>query len=541
MRPSTCGISRSARHCGRGGAAALFVLALGVPTLAAAAPAISPEQAIAAARRLGPVSSTEVGADDFRISDVGGTGDTNYQALNPAVAYDSVDNQYLVVWRADDNVNGMVDEDYEILGQRIDAATGAEVGANDFRISEMAGSGPAGGAFEPAVAYNPDRNEYLVVWHGEGPFPMYAFQEYEIFGQRLDAATGAEVGSNDFRISDMGGTNDSTYGASSPAVVYNPTRSEYLVVWSGDDNVNGLVNDELEIFGQRINAITGAEVGTNDFRISNMGDADSAFQDANRPAVAYNAVDDEYLVVWDGDDATGDMVDNELEIFGQRLDGATGGELGADDFRISTQGPAGDTSYLAVEPAVAFDPVEDQYLVVWTGTQVVGPGGSELEIFGQRLDASGAEIGTHDMRLTDVGPEAIGWDANMAGVAYVPALHQYLVSFRADDDDGVHVIAELDAFVQAVDAATGAEVGPHDYRVSDMGPTGTNLYSAAFPAIACGAPSGECLIVWRGDDDTGGLVDNEWEIFGQRYVSQLALLVDGFEGGDLGAWSVAVP
>lgn len=62
-----------------------------------------------------------------------------------------------------------------------------------------------------------------------------------------------------------------------------------------------------------------SEVGTNGFRISDMGpDGDTAFT-AEDAAVAYNATDNEYLVVWDGDDDTGSLVDEEFEIFGQRL------------------------------------------------------------------------------------------------------------------------------------------------------------------------------------------------------------------------------
>ena len=84
-------------------------------------------------------------------------------------------------------------------------------------------------------------------------------------------ATGAEVGTNDFRISDMGPDGNTNFDAQDPAVAYNSTNNEYLVVWRGDDDTAPLVDNELEIFGQRLNAATGAAVGTNDFRISDMG------------------------------------------------------------------------------------------------------------------------------------------------------------------------------------------------------------------------------------------------------------------------------
>ena len=40
---------------------------------------------------------------------------------------------------------------------------------------------------------------------------------------------------------------------------------------------------------------------------------------AQRPSLAYNPQALEYLVVWDGDDTTAPLVDNETEVYGQRL------------------------------------------------------------------------------------------------------------------------------------------------------------------------------------------------------------------------------
>jgi fibronectin type 3 domain-containing protein len=140
-------------------------------------------------------------------------------------------------------------------------------------------------------------------------------KEKEIFGQRLDAS-GNEVGTNDFRISDMGPDGDGSFDAGMPAVTYNSTSSEYLIVWSGDDNTGALIDEELEIYGQRLNAV-GTEVGPNDFRISDMGpDGDSAF-DGELAQVRHNTTQDEYLIVWAGDDDIVPLVNGESGIFGQ--------------------------------------------------------------------------------------------------------------------------------------------------------------------------------------------------------------------------------
>jgi len=297
------------------------------------------------------------------------------------------------VWVGDDNTSPLVDNEFEVFGQRLNAATGAEVGANDFRISDMGpdGSttfGPSTTFFisVPGVAHNSLNNEYLVVWWSDDT----TNDEFEVFGQRLDAAMGAEVGANDFRISDLGPDGNANFDVFDATVGYNSVNNEYLTVWSGDDNTAPLVDNEHEIFGQRINAATGAEVGTNDFRISDMGPDGNANFHAFFLAITYNSVNNEYLVGWSGNDNTAPLVDNEGEIFGQRVNAATGTEVGANDFRISDMGPNGVTTYTANIPAAIYNSTNNEYLMVWEGDDDTTPlVDNEFEIFGQRL--SGVE------------------------------------------------------------------------------------------------------------------------------------------------------
>ncbi|MDD5724015.1 MAG: hypothetical protein PHY29_09825 [Syntrophales bacterium] len=469
----------------------------------------------------------EVGTNDFRISDMGGTGNANYGAASPAVAYNSTNNEYLVVWTGSDDTGSLVQGENEIFGQRINAATGAEVGTNDFRISDMGPDGNADyAANSPAVAYNSTNNEYLVVWFGDDNSGSLVDGENEIFGQRINAATGAEVGTNDFRISDMGGTGDTSYFALQPAVAWNSTNNEYLVVWWSDDDTGSLVQGEKEIFGQRINAATGAEVGTNDFRISDMGGTGDTNYFAACPAIAYNSTNNEYLVVWYGDDDTEPLVNDELEIFGQRINAATGAEVGTNDFRISDMGGTGNANYKAFTPAIAWNSTNNEYLVVWTGNDNIGLlVQGEDEIFGQRINAAtGAEVGTNDFRISDMGGTGdTDYDASLYPVVtWNSTNNEYLVVWGGDDDTGLLVDDEHEIFGQRIDAATGAEVGTNDFRISDMGGTGDANYDAFYPAVTWNATNNEYLAVWYSNDDTEGLVDYETEIFGQRLKSHLS-------------------
>src|SRR5262249_60834112 len=131
-------------------------------------------------------------------------------------------------------------------------------------------------------------NDALGVGHGDDSSGDLVSEEFEDFGRRRDAAAGNEVSANDFRISDMGPDGDTNFAALNPKVAYNGAANEYLVVWQGDANAATPAANEFEIFGQRLDAATGMEVGANDFRISDMGpDGNPAFAGLH-PAVAYN-------------------------------------------------------------------------------------------------------------------------------------------------------------------------------------------------------------------------------------------------------------
>jgi len=395
-----------------------------------------------------------------------------------------------------------------------------EIGTNDFRISDMGPDGdPLFGAFAPAVAYNLTNNEYLVVWHGDDVIEG----ESEIYGQRLDATTGMEVGLNDFRISDMGPNGDINYDAYYPAVAFNVTNQEYLIVWYGDD-----ANNEEEIYGQRIDAFTGVEIGANDFRISDMGNDGNVYYGALYPAVAYNNTNNEYLVVWRGEDDTPPLINEEWEVFGQRIDAFTGLAIGTNDFRISDIGPNGNDDYDAFNPSVAYNPTNNEYLVVWYGDDFPILLNDEFEIFGQRLNAAtGTEIGTNDFRISDMGPGGdSNYDAFIPSVAYDPINNEYLVVWYGDDNTPPLVNDEIEIFGQRINAAIGTEIGVNDFRISDMGPDGDFNYGAYIPAVVFNVTNNEYLVIWRGDDNTPPLVNDNFEIFGQQ--------IDAATGSEIG-------
>jgi hypothetical protein len=397
---------------------------------------------------------------NFRISTQGATGDER----DPAIAYNSVDDEYLVVWEDDRNQGGTLDRGWDIYGRRVDA-DGTRIGG-DFRIS---GGQATDDEYDPAVAYNPAANQYLVVW-GDGR--QYSSRGWDIYGQRV-RANGTLAGSN-IRISGVDATGDDE----KPAVAFNSASKQFLVVWEDERlfTVRG-----SDIYAQRLRA-NGVRAGSN-IRISGGGAAPGS---ERTPAVMYASASNQYLVVWyDYRKAPTRGTD----IYGQRV--YANGVKAGHNIRISGAGATGNERY----PAAAYNPVLDQFLVVW-GDSRLPPG--NLDIYGQRMDADGTTSG-HNFRIS--GAAASG-NEFFPAVTYNSVGDRYLVVWQ-DPRSNVG----WDIYGQAVQVY-GALSGLNT-RISGASATGDDQN----PAMAFNPTTAQYLVVW--DDGR-----NQWtrglDVYGQR-------------------------
>jgi hypothetical protein len=184
---------------------------------------------------------------------------------------------------------------------------------NNFQIS-----GP--GCRFPDVAYASGSGKYLVVW-----------ADYNVtrISGRLVTETGAPAG-------DVFAISEAPYNGLFPAVAYNATNDEFLVTW---DDFNG--RGEL-IHGQRVRASDGALLSSN-FAIGSVAGG-------IRSAVAWNPVNNTYLVVyW--------VPAGSIEIYGQRV--AANGTLIGGNFNISND------AVFSGYPAIAWGSSGNQFLVTW--------------------------------------------------------------------------------------------------------------------------------------------------------------------------------
>lgn len=270
-------------------------------------------------------------------------------ALYPDVACSAVNGQCLVVWR-----DNRLDESrgWDVYGQRI-TPTGALAGGN-VRIS---GGAATGDELDPAVAYSPAANRYLVAWEDTRS------DVREIWAQWL-SATGARVGGN-FEVT--GSPAEQTVNADVACSSTGPC----LVVWEDFRRFEG------DVFGQRI-GITGARLGRN-FAISTGHSARADYD----PAVAYDAVSDRYLAVWETD---------RRNLFGQRgwdifaRVVGPGGALIGQNLRVSAAAATGHE----LNPA-AGAVSGGGFVVIWEDFRNISTLGED--IFGQHVTSVGAKTG----------------------------------------------------------------------------------------------------------------------------------------------------
>jgi hypothetical protein len=185
----------------------------------------------------------------------------------------------------------------------------------------------------------------------------------------------------------MYGLGQMTCEARTPKLTYGLTRNRWLVVWAGCDNVDGLVEGEIEIFGQFLEYSGGdlVETGPNDFRVSHAGPDGDPDYEAWLPDAAFSEAGGEYLVVYQGDDNTGGLVHREYEVWAQSIrDSEDVASLEMPDrTRLSDMGPDGDRFYAGATAAVAAG-TGSTYLVVWQGDDNSPPlVNDEFEIFSQ--------------------------------------------------------------------------------------------------------------------------------------------------------------
>ena len=442
-----------------------------------------------------------------RISSMGAWNNANFDANTPAVAYNSQDDSFLVVWSGDDETDG----DFEIWGQLVDAETMNQIGT-DFRISTTGNEGETNRSAEsPDVAYNPTTNEFLVVWQADA----LTDNRYEVFGRTVNGSTGATPGFQ-FRYSVMEPDGNDNFDAKSPAVAYNSTWNEFAVVWWGDTTADSLIDNENEIWAIRIHGGGGVVVGSQ-IRISDMGDIGDDDYDARYPDIAFNPSTNQYLVVWESDEIATGFQDDDYEIWGQCLT-YTLAEVYINDRLLSDMGSPTEHWADAERPAVTYNADTHDYLVVWHGDDNVD---GKYDVYGQIVSNVCVPTSPNDFLISEVivGPNP-DFDAFLPDVTWNALYNEYVVVFMADK-------AGVGAFeIWAQRISSTATMIKHNIPISIMGTPNDTTYLGFEPAAAYSEITHNIsLITWYGDHTVDGKMEVWVRRFGGPYKTQVPVVM----------------
>ncbi|MGV6851959.1 MAG: hypothetical protein ACWA5R_07255 [bacterium] len=451
-----------------------------------------------------------------RLTHNGPDSNRNYDARESAVAFSPTHDAYMLVWEGTTNVGGLVQGEAEIFMQRFAAATSQAIDPDPIRISSMGPDGNASyDARSPDVAYDSVNDRYLVVWYGDDSRSTIE-GEFEIFGQFIDATTGQEIGSDDFRISDMGPNRNRDYDAIDPQLEFDPQNKRFLVVWRGEDGTATTPTGQFEVYGQLIDSASMRETGSNDFKISEMGPDGVSGYDAFSPVLAYSTTSSSFLVVWYGSDDHPGKAPGETEVYGQFVD-SNAQLIGMSEFVISDAGEDGDVLRNVQHPSVAWSAFSEQFLVVWSADDdFQGRVDDEYEIYGQMIadtplcQCSSYEQGTNDFVISNMGGAGdANFDAFHPQVAWQQAGHQFVVAYRGDQG----VDGEFEIYTRRVDPVSNSVLGSDDVAISSAGPEGDLIYDARRVDLASNTNSGEVFAVWEEEDELADQVEGEFEIY----------------------------
>ncbi|MGD8634423.1 MAG: hypothetical protein PVF85_12685 [Anaerolineales bacterium] len=209
----------------------------------------------------------------------------------------------------------------------------------------------------PAIAYNSQDHEFLVVWENDRPSA-----DNDIYAQRV---------SIDGRLLSWFYVADGT----DPDVAYNPKHNDYLVVYSK------LVGGDTDIYARRVD-YTGPLHP--EFFVSNVLDRDEM-----RPRLDYNTHPsyDSFLVVWYEIDFSG--TSDWVYVRGQLVTGVEGaGFLGGNTLITEHNIAVDQVNYHSV-PDVTYNLNHNEFLVVYVKDPSLAGGTGAEDIYGRRMTADG--------------------------------------------------------------------------------------------------------------------------------------------------------
>jgi hypothetical protein len=423
-----------------------------------------------------------------RLTQVGPNGDNLVDANNPAVAYNSRDDEYLLVWSG----NTVSSAEHEVLGRVLDGA-GNPKGPVQF-LSSVPNDEVA--PVDPVVGYSSAINQYVIGYIAT-PEVLGGSPTNSPPGQRevivqVVTTTGARSGAP-ARLSNTDSANVDADAVSDLAMAYDSEHDLFRFVWSSDADTEG----DFEVRTQAVLSNFVNPDGLTEQPVSATGPGD-AFE----PAVAYLPAQNRWAIAWQAATGSG------TEIFASVI-GLVGGTIAAPG-QISSAGNTG------TMPSIAVNTTRNEFLVAFVRNNL---GTDGAEAFVQRLSSDRAQLpNATDQRISTMGPDNnIAYDVSTTQpttATYHSMLDRYLVTWASENDLVGMVDGEIERYGQALNGE-GAEVPTDDFRLSVSGNDGSTA-STPSDAATIAVPSRRAWFhVWSADDNRPPLADGEFEIYGR--------------------------
>ena len=422
------------------------------------------------------------------------------------------------------------------------SAQGIDTMGAEFQINTLT----TGAQQQPAIAANRSHGQFLVVWESA----TSAGTDTDSFGlqaRRLTAAAGPIA--TEFQI------NTYTTGAQRRPAVAGTETGEFVVIWDSNGSP-GSDSDGYSVQARRFTGVgtpIGDQFEINTYTTGNQLVADVAVSDSGR-----------FMVVWESPGSPGP--DSDAKSVQARLYDSDGSPIG-DQFQVNTFS-TGDQKLAAVSS----DPAGN-FIVVWESYGSYGDDTSFTSIQGQRFDANGLQIGaefqvnsftigaqyqpgvaadregnfmvvwgTGDIsgRVFDADGNPIGNDFSVN--VYTPFIQRFAKT--TVDDSGRFVVVWTSCGSLGNDGCTS------DYSIQARQYTGdgtpvttqfqVNTYTTfrQWAGAVAANPQGDFVIVWQSTGSFGSDSDS-YSVNGQRVA--FPILADGFESGDVSAWSSSLP
>jgi hypothetical protein len=359
---------------------------------------------------------------------------------------------------------------------------------------------PAAGRYQPHLAYNQDRDEFLVVWKDKRGDPTYKWDEIDyglttdgdIYGQVVKT-DGTRVGS-EIAIATLRGRDEQH-----PFVVYNPQNKEYVVLVQRLDDKAYTASNWLDycynITAYRVSA--NGQVIEGEFSVSEAADCQWD------PQALYNPTNNTILVAYH--DHRGRDTYAWKAIFAQVVGySSTGGlEKKGGEFYVTREigvTPTQEAREFQQYPALAWNMEKKQIAVIWGDDRLYNNGGGHhhsFDIFGQLLEAD------YSFNKENYQIFAADYNQHYPTMSYNPAARQYYLTWISDTYDtgneiniGIPYLIRMTAEGAAVGQPQSLEAEGRTSSPVDVGCLGT----------------GSCLAVWT------RRTTSQWngEIFGRR-------------------------